>query len=95
MIHYGAVLLLHGRIAVGGAERVAVGTVGEFLIRHRRDVAGVRLEAVEELYSDKNKISGELPQTRQPFYNGSQELSSHSNEFEGRFPVHGWKRPFD
>ena len=46
-----------------------------------------KLERLEELYLDENKLGGELPQTDEPFYDGLQEFSIHSNNFEGRFPV--------
>lgn len=45
------------------------------------------LEYLEELYLDENLLGGELPQTPEPFYDGLQEFSIHSNNFEGRFPV--------
>ena len=50
-------------------------------------VSYYNLEDLEELYLDGNKMVGELPQTAEPFYDGLQELSIHSNSFSGRFPV--------
>lgn len=32
-------------------------------------------------------MTGELPQTAVPLYEGLQELSIHTNGFSGRFPV--------
>ena len=45
------------------------------------------MESLEELYLDGNNLNGELPQTPEPFYDGLQEFSIHSNNFQGRFPV--------
>jgi len=45
------------------------------------------LEYLQELYLDENNMVGGLPQTDEPFYNGLQELSIHSNSFSGHFPV--------
>ncbi|KAL7540796.1 hypothetical protein ACHAXR_010384, partial [Thalassiosira sp. AJA248-18] len=45
------------------------------------------LESLEELYLDENKLTGKLPQSAEPFYDGLQEFSIHSNSFSGHFPV--------
>ena len=50
-------------------------------------VSYYKLQHLEELYLDENKMVGELPQTAEPFYDGLQEFSIHTNNFEGRFPV--------
>ena len=52
------------------------------------------LENLEELYLDENNLVGELPQTYEPFYDGLQELSIHSNGFTGRFPVEHFEDTF-
>ena len=52
------------------------------------------LENLEELYLDENNLVGELPQTDEPFYDGLQELSIHSNGFTGRFPVEHFEDTF-
>jgi len=53
-----------------------------------------QFENLEELYLDQNKMVGELPQTAEPFYDGLQEFSIHSNDFEGRFPVEHFEKTF-
>jgi hypothetical protein len=46
------------------------------------------LKNLEELYLDDNMIAGTLPQTYEPFYDGLQELSIHTNKgIKGRFPA--------
>ncbi|KAL7537964.1 hypothetical protein ACHAXR_008184 [Thalassiosira sp. AJA248-18] len=52
------------------------------------------LENLEELYLDENMLDGSLPQTVEPFYNGLQEFSIHSNDFSGRFPVEHFEDTF-
>lgn len=46
-----------------------------------------KFQYLEELYLDMNLLGGELPQTAEPFWDGLQELSLHSNDFEGIFPI--------
>ncbi|KAL7552231.1 hypothetical protein ACHAWF_016542 [Thalassiosira exigua] len=53
-----------------------------------------KLENLEELYLDENRLTGELPQTAEPFYDGLQELSIHTNGFGGRFPVEHFEGTF-
>lgn len=51
-----------------------------------------KLKNLEELYIDDNRIVGELPQTYEPFYDGLQELSVHTNKgIKGRFPVENFE----
>lgn len=46
-----------------------------------------QLGNLQELYLDGNMLGGTLPQGAEPIYDGLQELSLHSNNFEGVFPV--------
>lgn len=56
-------------------------------------VSYYNLKNLEELYLDNNRMVGELPQTYEPFYDGLQELSVHSNMgMKGRFPVENFEK---
>ena len=46
-----------------------------------------QLGNLQELYLDGNMLGGTLPQAAAPIYKGLQEISIHSNNFEGAFPV--------
>lgn len=55
-------------------------------------VSYYKLKNLEELYLDNNRMVGELPQTYEPFYDGLQEISIHTNMgIKGRFPVENFE----
>mmetsp|Transcript_10564 Transcript_10564/g.16057 ORF Transcript_10564/g.16057 Transcript_10564/m.16057 type:complete len:721 (-) Transcript_10564:1143-3305(-) len=56
-------------------------------------VSYYKLKNLEELYLDNNRMVGELPQTYEPFYDGLQEFSIHTNMgVKGRFPVENFEK---